>query len=148
MDNSHNEPKSNATSFKSHLLQTYGQETSETFKHCSNLVLKASKNSCHVSFLKCCRDFNLTPKGLRLKNPMKTERSKSIISKAQSLVLTSELNGYKSTFSSSSKELKLSLDTLKTAVSDTDYKCIMRLNNIKANAIMVTAIKKHSKKFH
>ena len=67
MDNSHNEPKSNATSFKSHLLQTYGQETSETFKHCSNLVLKASKNSCHVSFLKCCRDFNLTPKGLRPK---------------------------------------------------------------------------------
>ena len=110
--------------------------------------MKASKNSCHVSFLKCCRDFNLTPKGLRLKNPVKTERSKAIISKAQSLLLTSELNGHKSTFSSSSKELKLSLDILKTVVSDTDYECIMRLNNIKANAIMVNAIKKHSKKFH
>ena len=93
MDNPNNTSTSNNTSYNSHLLHTYGRRTADIFQQCSKLIGKSSKSSCHISFLKCCRDFGLIPKGLRLKNPVSSERSKAVISKAESLLRTSELTG-------------------------------------------------------
>ena len=67
MDNANNATTSNNTSYKSHLQHTYGRRTADIFHQCSKLIGKSSKSSCHISFLKCCRDFGLVPKGLRLK---------------------------------------------------------------------------------
>ena len=89
MDNSHNEPKSNATSFKSHLLQTYGQETSETFKHCSNLVLKVSKNSCHVSLFTALPRLQLNAQRATLQEPCEDRKVKGY--HILSPVLTSDI---------------------------------------------------------
>ena len=67
--NANNTTTSNNTSYKSHLHHTYGRRTADIFHQCSKLIGKSSKSSCHISFLKCFRDFGLVPKGLRLKKP-------------------------------------------------------------------------------
>ena len=67
MENANNTTTSNNTSYKSHLMHTYGRRTADFFHQCSKLIGKSSKSSYHISFLKCCRDFGLVPKGLRLK---------------------------------------------------------------------------------
>ena len=79
MDNTNNTTTFNKTSYNSHLLHTYGRRTADIFQQCSKLIGKSSKSSCYISFLKCCRDFGLIPKRLRLKNPASSERSKAVI---------------------------------------------------------------------
>ena len=111
------------------------------------LIVKSSKSSCHISFLKCCRDFGLVPKGLRLKNPVSSDRSKAIVAKAETLLLTSELNGHKKSFSCYTKKIETLLANLKTSTNDTEFESISRLNSIKANSIMLSAIRTHGKKF-
>ena len=147
MDNANNTTTSNNTSYKSHLQHTYGRRTADIFHQCSKLIGKSSKSSCHISFLKCCRDFGLVPKGLRLKNPVSSDRSKAIVAKAESLLLTSELNGHKKSFSGYSKKIKSLLANLKTLTNDNEFESISRLNSIKANSIMLSAIRTHGRKF-
>ena len=97
--------------------------------------------------MKCCRDFGLVPKGLRLKNPVSSDRSKAIVAKAETLLLTSELNGHKKSFSRYTKKIEALLANLKTSTKDTEFKFISRLTSIKANSIMLSAIRTHGKKF-
>ena len=96
--------------------------------------------------MKCCRDFGLIPKGLRLKNPASSERSKAVISKAESLLLTSELNSHRKSLSRYTR-INNYLVSLKSLTNDAEHENIVRLNNIKANAIMLSAVKTHAKKF-
>ena len=147
MDNPNNTSTSNNTSYNSHLLLTYGRRTADIFQQCSKLIGKSSKSSCHISFLKCCRDFGLIPKGLRLKNPASSERSKAVISKAESLLLTSELNSHRKSFSQYTRIINNYLVSLKSLTNDAEHENIVRLNNIKASAIMLSAVKTHAKKF-
>ena len=146
MDNANNTTTSNNTSYKSHLQHTYGRRTADIFHQCSKLIGKSSKSCCHISFLKCCRDFGLVPKGLRLKNPVSSDRSKAIVAKAESLLLTSELNGHKKSFSGYSK-IKSLRANLKTLTNDNEFESISRLNSIKANSIMLSTIRTHGRKF-
>ena len=147
MDNANNATTSNNTSYKSHLQHTYGRRTADIFHQCSKLIGKSSKSSCHISFLKCCRDFGLVPKGLRLKNPVSSDRSKAIFAKAETLLLTSELNGHKKSFSCYTMKIETLLSNLKISTNDTEFESISRLNSIKANSIMLSAIRTHGKKF-
>ena len=145
MDNPNNTSTSNNTSYNSHLLHTFGRRTADIFQQCSRG--KSSKSSCHISFLKCCRDFGLIPKGLRLKNPASSERSKAVISKAESLLLTSELNSHRKSFSRYTRIINNYLVSLKSLTNVAEHENIVRLNNIKASAIMLSAVKTQAKKF-
>ena len=115
------------------------------FQQCTKLIGKSSKSSCHISFLKYCQDFGLIPKGLRY--PASSERSKSIIWKAESLLLTSELNSHRKSFSRYTRIINNYLVSLKSLTNDAEHENIVRLNNIKASAIMHSAVKTHAKKF-
>ena len=65
----------------------------------------------------------------------------------ESLLLTSELNGHKKSFSGYSKKIKSLLANLKTLTNDNEFESISRLNSIKANSIMLSAIRTHGRKF-
>ena len=67
------------------------------------------------------------------------------IAKAESLLLTSELNGHKKSFSGYSKKIKSLLANLKTLTNE--FESISRLNSIKSNSIMLSAIRTHGRKF-
>ena len=90
---------------------------------------------------------NAQGKGLRLKNPASSERSKAIISKAESLLLTSELNSHRKSFSWYTRIINNNLVLLKSLTNDAEHENIVRLNNIKASTIMLSAVKTHAKKF-
>ena len=95
-------------SFKQTLKLHYNDNVIKTFNHSSKLAFKLAKVSCHISFLKSCRDFSITPKGLTLTDPLKSWRSNEILHKAQSLLVTSRLQQFKHDYATT-ESLYLSL---------------------------------------
>ena len=95
LNNSNTSHNTHTMSFKQTLKLHYNDNVIKTFNHSSKLAFKLTKASCHISFLKSCRDFSITPKGLTLSDPLKSCRSNEILHKAQSLLVTSRLQQFK-----------------------------------------------------
>ena len=122
--------------------------------HDSYYLENNGPKSCHLSVKFACRidkyrvDERITMMiGVVLTYPVSSDRSKAIVAKAESSLLTSELNGHKKSFSGYTKKIKSLLANLKTSTNDTEFESISRLNSIKANSIMLSAIRTHGKKF-
>ena len=72
---------------------------------CKSSSQELASHSCHVSFLKARKCHNLIPKGLRLTDPIKTQHSKQVLTKASSVLLTERLNHFRHDFSRIKKTL-------------------------------------------
>ena len=135
-------------SFKQTLKLHHNDNVIKTFNHSSKLAFKLAKTSCHISFLKSCRDFSIIPKGLTLSDPLKSCRSHEILQKAQSLLVTSRLQQYKRDYATTESLYLSLLQQLQVSLNNTDhYEHILHLNSVKIDTTMQTFIGKHSKKF-
>ena len=83
LNNSNTSHNTQTMSFKLTLKLHHNDNVIKTFNHSSKLAFKLAKTSCHISFLKSCRDFSITPKGLTLSDPLKSCRSHEILQKQQ-----------------------------------------------------------------
>ena len=72
LNNSNTSHNTRTMAFKQTLKLQYNDNIIKTFNHSSKLTFKLAKASCHISFLKSCRDFSITPKGLTLSDPLKS----------------------------------------------------------------------------
>ena len=85
MDTSTNEtefrssPQSFSKTINSLFYSGTGPLPSETAQQTSRSIQKMASYSCHISFLKACRDHDIIPRGLRLKNPLNDTKSKVTI---------------------------------------------------------------------
>ena len=108
-------------SFKQTLKLHHNNNVIKTFNHSSKLAFKLAKTSCHISFLKSCRDFSITPKGLTLSDPLKSCRSHEILQKAQSLLVTSRLQRYKRDYATTESLYLSLLQQLQVSLNNTDH---------------------------
>ena len=148
LNNSNTSHNTQTMSFKQTLKLHHSDNVIKTFNHSSKLAFKLAKTSCHISFLKSCRDFSITPNGLTLSDPLKSCRSHEILQKAQSLLVTSRLQQYKRDYATTESLYLFLLQQLQVSLNNTDhYEHILHLNSVKIDTTMQTFICKHSKKF-
>ena len=148
LNNSNTFQNTQTMSFKQTLKLHHNDNVIKTFNHSSKLAFKLAKTSCHISLLKSCRDFSITPKGLTLSDPLKSCRSHEILQKVQSLLVTSRLQQYKRDYATTESLYLSLLQQLQVSFNNTDhYEHILHLNSVKIDTTMQTFICKHSKKF-
>ena len=141
-------PPSNSTpSFRQHLIALHGTPTANLAKTTSILIQKMASYSCHISFLKACRDHHFTPKGLRLPDPVKTNRSSNILNKASTLLLTERLNYYRHHFSITKNNYDLTLRRLETDLNPSTLSKLQHLNVQKSSFTHKQYLTTHKKKF-
>ena len=97
MDSSPNESTSrNSPSFSqtiNNLFYTgHGPKPSTLSQLSSKCIRKMTTYSCHISFLKTCRDHDLIPRGLRLKDPIGNSHSEFTLHDALLSLLKQILN--------------------------------------------------------
>ena len=88
-------PTPTSTSFRQSLIYLFGKDAAKLCKSSSQLTQKLASHSCHIFFLKACRYHNLIPKGLRLTDPIKTQRSQQVVTEASSRLITERLNHFR-----------------------------------------------------
>jgi len=142
-----NNNTSSTLSFNKSIYTLYGPSALKLAKLTSVQIKRMTIFSCHISFLKCCRDHQFIPKGLRLTNPLTSTRSGAILSKASALLVTERLNYFRQQFASSkilydqaSRKLLIKLDGL-------FLQKLTDLNALKATLTHRQQLTKHSKKF-
>ena len=77
---SHNQPS--FRNFKESINSRYGPGTNVLIRKLESQLIKLARESNHIHFLVNCRDNNIVPKGLRIKCPFESIKSKNILNKA------------------------------------------------------------------
>ena len=103
--------------------------------------------SCHISFLKSCRDHDFIPRGLRLKDPIKSANSKSTLHSASLKLLKDRLNSYRRLYHQEQRHLTETYDKLKTLLDDEHFDKLLELHKKKSRSVPNTFLNKHDKKF-
>ena len=118
---------------------------SEFAKQRSKSINKLVTYSCHISFLKACRDHDIIPRGLRLKNPLKDAKSQMTIHSASLKLVKNRLQHFRKSF----HQQKVMLDTtlLELKLNDEYYDKLLKLNKMKTSAIHKKSLTKQAKKF-
>ena len=111
------------------------------------LTQKLASHSCNISFLNACRDHNLIPKGLRLTDPIKTQRSQQVVTEASSRLITERLNQFIHDFSRKKKTLDHTIRQLEGLLDPTYMTKTHHLNGQKSSLTHRQHIKTHRKKF-
>ena len=73
--------------FKSYMSSLYGELTIAKVKSYECNSIKRFKYINNLTFLKRCRDSNIVPPGLRLHDPIRSSKSRSILHKASLALL-------------------------------------------------------------
>ena len=103
--------------------------------------------SCHISFLKACRDHSFIPKGLRLSTPITTARATEVLSKASNLLLTERLSYYRRQYGQSKKTYDCTLAQVANLLSPDYYQKLLHLNTKKSSYTHRQHLFTHQKKF-
>ena len=134
-------------SFNSTILFNCGPATADLTKKASALLAKLATSSCHMGFLKACRDHHFIPKGLRLSNPINSTRSSTILNKASFLLLNERLKHYRSSFATTDRVYKDSLSRLLPLLPTPLRNDFINLCAKKSASTHFSLMTKHSKKF-
>ena len=140
-------PTPSSTSFRHSLIYLFGKDAAKLCKSSSQLTQKLASHSCHISFLKACRDHNIIPKGLRLTDPIKTQRSQQVVTEASSRLITERLNHFRHDFSRKKKTLDHTIRQLEGLLDPTYMTKNHHLNGQKSSLTHRQHIKTHRKKF-
>ena len=77
--------------YRNQLLICYGGEIPSTIRQMDKVNIKLAHATSSSTFLCCCRDNNIIPNGLRLKNPCVSQRSKTIIKESEKNLLRDQI---------------------------------------------------------
>ena len=152
MDSSLNESTSrNSPSFSqtiNNLFYTgHGPKPSTLSQLSSKCIRKMTTHSCHISFLKTCRDHDLIPRGLRLKDPIGNSHSESTLHDASLSLLKQRLNHYRTAFIQQQQLLKTTMDKLQQILTDNLCNKLLEMHKRTASVLFNSLLTKHDKKF-
>ena len=142
-----NVPPPPSSSFNDTILLTCGQTASRLAKSTSAQLSKLVSYSCHIGFLKACRDHHFIPKGLRLADPINTSRTSTILNKASSLLLSERLNHYRTAFANTNRAFLDDLSRLTPLLTPSLHTQLLLLNKKKSFSKHSHFLARHSKKF-
>ena len=134
-------------SFNSTISSLFGPDASSLAKKSSYLTERMATYSCHISFLKACRDHSFIPKGLRLSTPITTARATEVLSKASNLLLTERLSYYRRQYGQSKKTYDCTLAQVANLLSPDYYQKLLHLNTKKSSYTHRQHLFTHQKKF-
>ena len=153
MDNSTNGDMSRSSpqSFNhsiNHLFRTEVHPKPSTLvQHTSTSMEKMVRFSCHIMFLKQCRDHDLVPKGLTLKDPVRSSESTKILHLASMSLLKHQLKILRQNFAQNKKHYDNTMAELKDLLDDNHYRKLTELNVSTSQKYHKLHLKNHQKKF-
>ena len=104
-------------------------------------------NSCHISFLKVCRDHSFIPKGLRLTNPLTTKRSTEVLNHASNLLITERLTHYRLKYAQNKRTYEHNLRHIESLITPQYFQKLTHLNTKKSSYTHRRHLLTHQKKF-
>ncbi|XP_063684382.1 uncharacterized protein LOC134818673 [Bolinopsis microptera] len=134
-------------SFNDSLISLFGQHASTLAKTTSHSIEHMAINSCHISFLKACRDHSLIPKGLRLTNPLSTKRSTEVLTHASNLLITERLNHYRLKYAQHKRTYEHNLRHIESLITPQYFQKLGHLNTKKSSYTHRKQLLTHQKKF-
>jgi hypothetical protein len=134
-------------SFNSTLSSLFGPTAPSLTKKTSYHTERMATFSCHISFLKACRDHSFIPKGLRLSTPITTTRATEVLFKASTLLLTERFSYYRNKYAQSKKTYDSTLAKLETLLTPDYFQKLLHLNTKKSSYTHRQHLLTHQKKF-
>ena len=134
-------------SFNSTLSSLFGPTAPTLAKKTSYHTERMATYSCHIAFLKACRDHSFTPKGLRLSAPIISKRATEVLSKASTLLLTERLSHYRHKYGQSKRIHDDSLRQLELLITPEYLQKLLHLNAKKSSYTHRRHLLTHQKKF-
>ena len=125
----------------------YGELTIAKVKSYERNSIKRSKYINNLTFLKRCRDSNIVPPGLRLHDPIRSSKSRSILHKASLALLRHCISTTRSTLASLDKQISATHDQLQSSISTSDYCKVQELTSSSRNHAFKVSRNKQVKKF-
>ena len=134
-------------SFNETLNILFGSDAALLAKKSSTLIAKMATYSCHISFLRTCRDHSYTPKGLRLSTPVRSKRASEVLNKASSLLLTERLNYYRQQFARCKQSYDTTIRHLELTLNAEYSQKLLQLNAQKSCFTHRQHLTTHKQKF-
>ena len=110
-------------------------------------IAKMARFSCHISFLKRCRDHDFLPKGLRLKNPVANTKSDTILHSTGMQLLRERLSHYRRQYHNLKCSYEADIETLNDILDEEYYSILNNLNKQKSTSFHRKLLAKHQRKF-
>ena len=115
---------------REHISSLYGRSTYDQTCELKGLKCKLAKISNQIVFLKRCRDHNIVPKGLRLKNKNNHERTTKILRDAERKLVISELNSLKRDKATAIHRKNMIEKRLTEKLSEDDFAVVTRVTDV------------------
>ena len=113
----------------------------------SRCMEKMVRFSCHITFLVQCRNHDLLPNGLALKDPVRSSESAKILHSASMSLLKQQLKLSRTKFAQNKKLFDVTMSTLKELLNDTYYDKLLSFNISTSHRCHAEHLHKHKKKF-
>ena len=134
-------------SFNATLASLFGTNAPTLAKQTSHSIEHMAINSCHISFLKACRDHSFIPKGLRLTNPLTTKRSTEVLNHASNLLITERLTHYRLKYAQNKRTYEHNLRHIESLITPQYFQKLTHLNTKKSSYTHRRHLLTHQKKF-
>ena len=113
----------------------------------SRCMEKMIRSSCHITFLVQCRNHDLVPNGLALKDPVKNSESSKILHLASMKLLKQQLKLNRIGFAQNKICFDATISTLKQLLSESYYAKMLSFNISTSYRCHTEHVYKHKKKF-
>ena len=133
--------------FSNLIISKYGIHVKRQISNISKTAKKLATLSCHISFLKCCRDHQLIPNGLRQKSKIKSPQADKILWKASMLLISERLNSHKKEFAQTKSYLTSNTDKISSVVNTHELGKVHLFISIAFAHTIRTMAETHKKKF-
>jgi Reverse transcriptase (RNA-dependent DNA polymerase) len=133
--------------FRSYLNYQYGPDINRKFRILDKLHERIALAATQLTFLMQCRDSNIIPIGLRLKDPCNSRRSRNIIHQAETSLVIERINYMRCRKTILTTEIKNLETEVKSTVNNIDWNRMKASLDYMANRVQEEAKQRHTRKF-
>ena len=107
--------------FKSYITSQYDIATKNNINKLSKLYKKLIIFCCHITFLKLCKSYDVVPKGLKAKLPIKSKKIETLSHNFGLACIGERLHYYKWNFDKMHKDYALVGATIQKTINTNDF---------------------------
>ena len=134
-------------SLKSHLSKLYGELITSQVRIFERTSIRRSKLINNLAFLKRCRDSNIIPNGLQLRDPIRSRRSDHILRASSLSLLRLQIASTRSQLAAVDKQIASTRQNLYNTCQPGDFTKIQALTKSSSDHVYKTIRRKQIKKF-
>ncbi|XP_072171126.1 uncharacterized protein [Diadema setosum] len=134
--------------FKQHITELYGEQTQRSSRLLQRNLVKQSKLSNHLTFLKRCRDHSIIPPGLQLKSTIQTPRARRILHQAGLSLTRERIAHTRQELHTIDQQINTSQTHLSQTLHPADLQKIQTFNSHTARTTFLRTREKQIRKFN